>query len=210
MALPVDVYTCQVRINMMSGITADAATNTFHFRWDGAGDPVENDFLTGPYGMLDAFYTAVGTLLSTEVDASNIDLKIYEGWTAPPRTPVYINTMTPINRGGTYSPAELSMVLSFQGAPSAGVPQARRRNRVYIGPLGFVATGNAIPANKCQQLVDAGDAMLVNSAALANWTWVAASPTYGTAVPVTNGWVDNAWDIQRRRGWDATERYTFS
>jgi hypothetical protein len=44
-----------------------------------------------------------------------------------------------------------------------------------------------------------------NPATLAVW-----SPSNGDAVPVTDGWVDNAWDTQRRRGIDRTARSTWT
>lgn len=209
MALPVNIFSCQVRINMASGITADAATNTFHFRWDGAGSPIPADFDSGPYAFLDTFYSSLGSMLSASIDASNIDLKIYEAWQPVPRVPVYINTLTPLTKGGTAAPPELAMVLSFQGAPAVGVPQARRRNRIFFGPLGFVSSGSLVPFVQQANLRNAGLALLNATQADPEWTWVAASSTYDTVTPVVSGWVDNAWDIQRRRGWDATERIAF-
>lgn len=209
MALPVNVYTCQVRIPMTTGVGADAVTNTFHLRWDGSGSPAEADFLAGPKTLLNGFYTAAGSLLSAFVSNTTIGLKVYEAWNPPPREPVYLATFTGITKGGVAGVPELSMVMSFQGAPAVGVSQARRRNRIYLGPLGFASSGVEVPAAQQDILRDAGQGLLDASDASANWTWVAASPTGVSATPVTNGWVDNAWDIQRRRGWLASTRLTF-
>jgi hypothetical protein len=42
------------------------------------------------------------------------------------------------------------------------------------------------------------------------WTWIVVSEVAGlNDVIVTNGWVDNAFDIQRRRGVTPTSRSTF-
>jgi len=38
------------------------------------------------------------------------------------------------------------------------------------------------------------------------WDWVVYSPTNGNTVNVDNGWVDNAFDTQRRRGLAVTAR----
>jgi len=47
------------------------------------------------------------------------------------------------------------------------------------------------------------------SDAAADWTWVVYSTVDNAMYPVDNGWVDNSWDTQRRRGVKPTARYTF-
>lgn len=50
------------------------------------------------------------------------------------------------------------------------------------------------------------------------WTWCIYSPTTETQtaslassfIPIVGGWVDNAWDTQRRRGLEPTTRTTWS
>lgn len=116
----------------------------------------------------------------------------------------------------TQMPTEVSCVLSFQGTQVAGVPQSRRRGRVYLGPLrttcidastvsaypqwspGFVA---AVAAAADLNLLTPGDAD--------SW-WAVWSPTTGASVRVDNGWVDNSPDTQRRRGVDPTARTLFN
>jgi hypothetical protein len=46
--------------------------------------------------------------------------------------------------------------------------------------------------------------------ASASWDWVVYSPTDDAYHEVANGWVDNAWDTQRRRGYKPTSRTTFT
>jgi hypothetical protein len=40
-------------------------------------------------------------------------------------------------------------------------------------------------------------------------TWSVWSEANQTASPVRDGWVDDAWDTQRRRGLDSSARTTF-
>lgn len=53
-----------------------------------------------------------------------------------------------------------------------------------------------------QKLKDEADASLI-------WQWRIWSPTNNNSVLIDNGWVDNAWDTQRRRGVEATARTIF-
>jgi hypothetical protein len=43
-----------------------------------------------------------------------------------------------------------------------------------------------------------------------DWTWCLYSRKLDLMPEIVGGWVDNAWDIQRRRGYAATSRTTFS
>jgi hypothetical protein len=107
------------------------------------------------------------------------------------------------------APPELAVVISFQATTQPGIPQARRRNRIYMGPLGFIATGGLIPNTQRDAFKDAAQQFLIDANGWANWGWVVYSPTAQTIAQVNNGWVDNAYDIQRRRGLLSTERVVF-
>jgi hypothetical protein len=102
--------------------------------------------------------------------------------------------------------------LSFQGTPLSGTPQSRRRGRIYFGPFrtSGLNTQGRPAAGLITSLVNAGDALLAASDAAANWQWVIWSPTTGLEVGVANGWVDDEFDTQRRRGRVPTARTTFS
>lgn len=102
------------------------------------------------------------------------------------------------------------MVTSFQGARTSGSVQARRRGRIYIGPLKTTTSTNGRPnSTAITTLATASSALGIDLNAVADTTWCVWSPTSGTAVPITDGWVDNAFDTQRRRGWDPTSRTTY-
>jgi hypothetical protein len=110
-------------------------------------------------------------------------------------------------------PHEVAMCLSYRGQAEVGVPQRRRRGRIYIGPLSD-QTGNISRSGGDVRPSDNARATVANAAArLRNRSgpaiWATLSSTDGVAVPVVNGWVDNAYDTQRRRGTKATLRTTW-
>lgn len=96
-----------------------------------------------------------------------------------------------------------------EGAPATHAghtkPKARRRGRVYVGPfteneLGSTTTDNA-PAGALQN--DLGEAAgRLSSQTLAHtWQWCVWSRRNAALHPVLSPvWVDNDWDVQRRRG----------
>jgi hypothetical protein len=112
--------------------------------------------------------------------------------------------------------------LSFQGAQESGANMRRRRGRLYLPPmdtssLSLVGGRVTVAAPTVTTIVNAADAMLNMSSTL-GLQWAVFSPTtlaetgsYDAAFEdVTNGWVDNEWDIQRRRGTVAQSRTLFS
>lgn len=110
-------------------------------------------------------------------------------------------------------PAEVALCCSFKNTSSGSpIPPRRRRGRVYIGPL--VLQDYTADSNNYSRpdprfvglLAQAGTNLLADSNATAFWTWVVYSRAQFLAFPVTDGWVDDEWDTQRRRGRDASTR----
>lgn len=115
----------------------------------------------------------------------------------------------------TALPAEVACVLSFHSeynlsaefAPGSR-PRARKRGRLYIGPLNqstlTTSSLRAVPAPAfTTRLADAG-VRLRDRDDVAKWAvW---SRTAGTMFPVTGLWVDDEFDTQRRRGERALTR----
>ena len=61
-------------------------------------------------------------------------------------------------------------------------------------------------------IAQAGEDLLTASLAAADWHWVVYStvqPAGQRTADVVNGWVDDAFDIQRRRGLAANSRQVF-
>lgn len=112
---------------------------------------------------------------------------------------------------GSAFPDEVAVCLSFQGGRQAGFPQARRRGRVYLGP--FDATINAGNRPVAGFLTAAANAATTMSTAInaisAASEWVVWSEADQQGVTIVDGWLDNAFDTQRRRGVQANSRTTF-
>ncbi len=124
----------------------------------------------------------------------------------------------PFTATGTTSPipTEVAAVISFQGDPFPGMPQARRRGRIYLGCI----PSQAMDLSAASQyprfsntavagLAAAADSLRTTVDAL-GVRWTVWSPTDGLASVITNGWVDNSPDTQRRRSVDPTARTLWS
>lgn len=192
-------------------------------------DAVPENYLTNswcfmgadPFADVAALETALTNFYSTWFNYAGAgiaggaihDIKWYD---LPGVTPNYPLRETVVNFGaaptGAALPAEVSLVLSFQGARTPGFPQARRRGRIYLGtvqqtynsggrPTASILTGMAAAATTLKTAVDA----LASDTEWAVWSVADQAP-----VDITNGWLDNAWDTQRRRGVVRTARTTWS
>lgn len=192
---------------MDSAIPNDAIVNTWHF------DVEElSSGLTDAIAALDTFYGDIANKLSENCSFASATYTAYNMASPMPRAPVAVVEATDYTTGSTAMPPELALCLSFQGARISGTPQARRRGRVYIGPLANVqntTTSTIVASATVTQLKDAGAALLAASVADADWTWCVYSTANDELVDVASGWVDNAFDIQRRRGTEATQRQLF-
>lgn len=148
----------------------------------------------------------VAGLISAAVNRDGCEVRTYRMADAPPR-PV---TITPFTLGPpeqqTTLPEEVAVTLSFFSLRN--VP--RQRGRVFIGPLhGGVISNDA----ESRSVVDTADRNAIRNAAIRLATtapleadWCVLSKVNGVLYPITNGWVDNAFDTQRRRGQKATVR----
>jgi hypothetical protein len=170
---------------------------------------------------LEAFYGTIQGYLSDLLHGA-ATVKVYDLLDPTPRVAVVEDDFTIVPGSGTPLPAECASVLSFRGEPLSGEPNARRRGRVYLGPLNASSIeGGSGP----DMLLDADHMTTITAAADTFGTalqadgnqWAIYSPTTDLTeglplafVPVTDGWMDNAVDIVRKRGGRATTRVTFA
>jgi hypothetical protein len=112
---------------------------------------------------------------------------------------------------GTPLPSEVAICLSFQGDREAGNPQARRRGRLYLGPLSTSTNTSGRPSTTIMtSIANAATTLMATAATLSSGGgWAIWSVADQHAVAVDNGWIDNAFDIQRRRGVLYTSRTVF-
>ena len=123
-------------------------------------------------------------------------------------------------------PAEVAICLTLKSAygtdpefgpidPATGKksrPRARDRNRIYIGPLNIdtcgqeAGIGDVRPASLVINALVGGAGGLVGLTTPSLAVWSRRAKTFD---PCVGGWVDNAFDTQRRRGTDPNFRTTF-
>jgi len=184
---------------------------TFDMSWSGS---MNSGVVDSDLHVIKDFYDDLVSYYSVAVAQNGHMIKYYE---LPGLTPNYpfeedtFNLAAP--PAGSGLPSEVSLVLSFQGIRQAGFPQARRRGRIYIGPLDTSGMDDQRPlATFVTNLANAGATFKSNIQAITGGqhNWAIWSSVDQECVDVANGWVDNAWDTQRRRGLRATSRTTFT
>lgn len=196
------LYRLQLIFNMEDGLPDNAATNTLYFDADAEVDlPLIETEVTAFYGLFDG-------ILSSLIDTDNIVMQWYRLSDPTPRQVIRTANLTGLVNATTAGPTEVALVLSYQGAKISGLPQNRRRGRIFIGPL--EAADEARPTDAQIATISAAGQNLLNASdAATTWTWAQWSETNGVGIDVANGWCDNEWDTQRRRGREATKRDTF-
>jgi len=213
----------QVTIPLVGGLPIDYPTNTFYF--DGDDGLSDGQYHGGVMDLLTTFYQAIdGVIFPTEVD-SPATVKIYDMRDALPRLPEFEGTIDLTPLAGSMHPSEVAICLSFKAAYVSGVPNARRRGRVFLGPVVEVASRSIVDGQSriAQTVIDDicdAAAVMEDGTVIAGGLavkWAVYSPKTDETETiddsfndVLDGWVDNAWDTQRRRGAAATSRTTWS
>lgn len=218
-----------VTLNKDSLISADAAQNSFVFLTPLGAISTE---ITAIETALNAFYNTITVSghtvneylaldMTTSANANTFEHYNLDGHLdgSAHGSPISSNTWTLAATGGSNSPPELAIAISFHSAYGSDVefgaggtrPRARDRGRIYLGPL--TAGGGAISTSSPPVLNATTVTALAQAAARlrddANTVWAQWSRAAAEANPVTAGWVDNAPDVQRRRGLPATARTTW-
>jgi len=197
----------QVILKTADAVPENYITNSWAFQG--------TDVLTNTTGITTAlkdFYDDFGSYISPSITQNGHMVKYYELPGSVPNYPFEEDSWNlAAAPSGTALPSELAVCLSFQGDRQAGFPQARRRGRVYLGPFDTGATSGDRPASALlTALGTAAATFAANIDALTGQNlWAVWSPSDQVTVPITDGWIDNAWDIQRRRGVVYTSRTTF-
>lgn len=220
----------KVTLKSLSGIPADNVVNTFAFYKGTSIDSTERsaiataiaDFYRSPGpSRTNCVADWLGWQLSRGAQACEID--IYEAVTGGMGSPLSSHTFT-LNGDLSDSnlPAECAVTLSFHAdlsgvAEEAGAtrPKARRRGRIYLGPLTNAAVtndSNHVPYVNATLMADVAAAaeQLIDDSAAAGVPWAVWSRTDNLLRPVVGGWVDDAFDTIRSRGHSPTTRVTFS
>lgn len=149
------------------------------------------------------FYEAIWGVMGSPV--GTVRFKSYDMDEEMPRTPLE-GTELPLGNGGQALPSEVAICLSFFNGT---VPRPRRRGRVYLGPVAASAAQNSgqfsiVSTTARDTIADAATTLAALSGPV---RWGILSGRDQVIRQVERGWVDGAWDIQRRRGEDPTVRH---
>lgn len=192
-----------------SGLAEDRVVNVFHFTGPGTyaeDEAAARSAVAGFYSFSAGQTFSVGSWLSPWVSRT-AELRSYDLELPPDERPPTIEPLTlGVAAAGGYV-EEAAVCLSYRGSPPY---TQRRRGRLYIGPLresAATAASSTTPARPSPDIIgDLGRAaeFLANSSGV---TWcIRSSVPVENFVPIIGGYVDNAFDTQRRRGPDATSR----
>lgn len=216
-------YLAQVRLLGDSGLDEDVYTNTFHFTTVGGADVAGaedvadavaafyNTTATGATGAVSRF---IGHQVSRSVAG---EIRVYDSAVDPMGPPLFTDPFTLGAAASTNAlPEEVAGVLSFYHGDNS--PNAIGRGRIYLGPLetatSFIDSDGHVRLTSVfrTDVVAAATALRDQTITDANTRWAVrykSAPTTISWSPVDHGFVDNAFDTQRRRGVAATLRSTF-
>lgn len=206
----------QVNLPMKTALPEDTVINSWHFLTADASTLT----LDAIGANLSAFYGAISALLASNIAGRVV--KFYDLGEPAPRAPKRTDTVAYVPTGTSAVPEEVAICLSFQGAQVSGQNQARRRGRVFLGPVGsgtITETDERITVSSAARttIKNAAAALLTSSQGSTVFDWVVYSPTTAAgggpadswAVPVANGWVDDSFDTIRSRGTKPRTRTVF-
>lgn len=215
-------FRAQVELERRGGMPEDVSVNVMHF--EGDDDPGQPDrarwdqLAPGLANRIAGFYQDVGAYLAATLTGNGV-VTLYDMADATPRIPRFIEPFTFVP-SGVALPAEVALVISFKAEALAGANTARRRGRIFLGPIAdFVPFDPALsdirPGPLDLQAIlgffgtmargTAGSARL----AIFSPTTLQAGGTIDDAwTDADSLWMDDAFDTQRRRGAAATLRVT--
>lgn len=206
----------QIAYPRATGLSEDTQTNTLHW---GCDDPlIDRETMQAAIQTpLDAWLGVLDGFMDSTMFVTPATTDWYDMLDPTPRVPfATVNTALTLTNV-TSLPMEVTCVISYQGAVTSGVNQARRRGRNYLPTFNVSniaeASGRVVWSGSSLGFLEAGWEALMTSVEAADcYLAVFSQTTYnGTAgspltrlqdstTRVTSAWVDNEPDTQRRRG----------
>lgn len=193
---------------MDSAVTADTVTNTF--TWVSAGEPSSGQFDT-VRDAIKSFYSSLKPYMTPAINWAAVRMVTECLDDVKPRVARRDETVTVTGTEGTDpGPAELAICLSFRKTPASGTNPRRRRGRVYLGPWSASNVGGARPSHTLASVI-LGAASTLDSAISgigSGWYLAIGHADESAGYDIDEFYVDDAWDIQRRRGLKPSTKWT--
>lgn len=233
------LYRCQVELLHQTGIPRHNVTNTFWMETppgaataaqaEAVAEVVRDFYVVGPNPVMDVISPVIATVGPHKVKVAPIVKSTGDDERGPGLPPLWTENFDFVGRAATTAgtPSEVALCLSYKNVSGGTVPPARKRGRIFVGPLEAVhvgvRAGLAVPvptAALINLLIAAGQRLRDNTAPVIA-SWVVYSRPYagrdeivrpgrptlpaiparaGATFPVTQVSVDDAFDTQRRRG----------
>jgi hypothetical protein len=137
--------------------------------------------------------------LSLVLANADTEVRIYDMADAIPR-PVKAQRTKSFVPSGPSGPREVACCLSYY----SGRNLPSQRGRIYVGPFTQSEMAMRPPAGLRTEVKDLGT--YLSELGGVNVDWVQYSQKLNRALKVSNTWVDDEWDTQRRRGLKASTR----
>jgi hypothetical protein len=132
-----------------------------------------------------------------------VTVKLYDVAGTTPNRPRATKILYPGASAEPTLPRELALCLSFYGGPNA----PKNRGRIYVPYWLVAASGTTGVRPTATERANAAEFVpLFAGLGGVNVDWIVWSPTTDSATKVENWWVDDEWDVQRRRGYRPTTR----
>lgn len=210
----------QITFQSVTAMPEDAVVNTMHFTGDATGsgsiilDKVRQFYLDGPPNG----GKTIAQYLSPDVSrvGTPMMIELYFLGDPEPRQPFATGfyTLPPPDLDSAL-PGEVAACVSWKAQPVSGVKPQSTRGRNFIGPLTAEAR-NSIQGQPCRPGTTFINALASTAGRLvaevdAFPLVIHSQPGLAAAVdyPVTNGYVDNAFDTMRSRGPAPSARTSF-
>lgn len=197
---------CQARFGRGStagGLPADQVINTFVFRDDAVTGngyaEVVNRLEDFYYGLSGTQTATLGSYLHNSVDSLTYYLRDADAAPGTPGEEIESTAFTQTASISSSLPPDVAVCLSYRGP----VPDTKRtRGRIYLGPF---RGGSTLVDSDGRLATGAHDNMLAAMAGLASTSetnsvrWTIASRAGNSSEDIVRGYIDRAFDTQRRR-----------
>ena len=210
-----DFFRAQAIFQGSSGLAEDRFVNTFVFRndqevgtstmWDRVYAALEDFYFEIPPGATAPLWSFFGDNF-----ISAFEVRVYDLAEATPRTPHVVERTAALPNNTPISlPFEVAACLSLR----TSLRTARGRGRIYLGPLNAGAlvedavAGPILGQTFRDTAVAAAERLRQGNGQ--EITWHVLSQADATPRGVVGGYVDDAFDTQRRRGQKPSVRTTF-
>lgn len=187
---------CQVSAAGDSALPRDRFVNTLYFLHD--------DVLAGGGPDYNALCNDLAVVYQNQFGGQGTreyDVRMYSNSDAKPRPIKGRKVLNPGSAPGSGCPREVACCLSFYADRNS----PRTRGRIYIPATFMTSAPGARPSGTVTGALQ-NLAQGFSSLGGVNVDWCVHSKVTGEFHKVTNTWVDDEWDTQRRRGLKATGR----